>query len=208
MKQNLNQSGIYGIKNKINGKIYIGSSGNIRLRWKSHRSSLKRQCGTNQYLQRAYNKYGFDAFEFLVVEFCDVSILTEKEQYWLDFYKSYEKHLGYNLSKIAESNRGYKHSKETKEKIRNLKLGLKMSPEAKMGIYLANKKNVYMFDLSGVLIKSFDSVAKAANFTNIHKDNISACCRGKKQSIGGFMWSYSSDPLPPYKKRMRGKKKI
>ena len=197
MHQNLNQSGIYGIKNKINGKIYIGSSGNIRLRWKSHRSTLKKQRGTNRYLQRAYNKYGLNSFDFLVIEFCDVSVLIKKEQYWLDFYKSYEKDLGYNLSKIAESNRGLKHSEEAREKIRKSKLGLKMSPEAKMGIILANKKAVYMFNLNGTLVKSFDSVVKAANFTGIDKGNISTCCRGKKQSSGGFMWSYSSNPPQP-----------
>lgn len=208
MHQNLNRSGIYKIKNKINGKIYIGSSRNIRLRWKEHRSAFKRQRGTNQYFQRAYNKYGLNAFDFLVIEFCEVSTLIEREQYWLDFYKSYDKNLGYNANKTAESNRGLKHSEESREKIRKSKLGLKMSPEAKIGIYLANKKNVYMFDLSGVLIGGFDSVTKAANFTGVHKNNISACCRGKKQSMGGFMWSYSSNPLPPYKKKMRGKKRI
>lgn len=208
MHQNLNRSGIYGIKNKINGKIYIGSSSNIRLRWKNHRSSLKKQCGANKYFQRAYNKYGLSSFEFLVIEFCDISVLVEREQYFLDFYKSYEKDFGYNASKTAESNQGFKHSEESREKIRKSKLGLKMSPEAKMGIYLANKKNVYMFNLSGNLIRSFDSVTKAANFTGIHKNNISACCRGKKQSMGGFMWSYSSAPLQPYKKKMRGKKRV
>ena len=46
------KSGIYGIRNTINNKIYIGKSKNILKRWASHKSELKREIkkkDTNRY---------------------------------------------------------------------------------------------------------------------------------------------------------------
>ena len=57
VKSPLNQSGIYKITNKITQKIYIGSSKNIRKRWKAHRTLLNREKHYNEYLLAAYKKY-------------------------------------------------------------------------------------------------------------------------------------------------------
>ena len=37
----------------------------------------------------------------VVLEYCEISKLTEREQYYLDLYKAYERNIGYNISKIA-----------------------------------------------------------------------------------------------------------
>jgi group I intron endonuclease len=60
--------GIYKIVNKKNGKYYVGSSMYIHNRWKKHIKMLKANDHHSPKLQRAWNKYGEDSFEFVVVE--------------------------------------------------------------------------------------------------------------------------------------------
>ena len=64
-------SGIYKIVNKIDGKYYVGSSCDIHRRWKTHIYYLTRNRHINDYLQNAWNKYGNNSFELLIVELSD-----------------------------------------------------------------------------------------------------------------------------------------
>ena len=139
-------SGIYKIQNIINGKIYIGSSKNIYHRKEQHYSDLKNQKHTNCYLQKAFNKYGFNNFVFDIVEKVDnQDYLLEREQYWLDYYKSYERDKGYNIEpcairpvfseetrlKLRLANLGKKHTQETKEKLSKINKGVKKEQTSK-----------------------------------------------------------------------------
>lgn len=63
-------SGIYRILNKINGNCYIGSSLNVEKRYKHHLSTLRHNSGRCSILQKAFNKYGEDNFEFQVILCC------------------------------------------------------------------------------------------------------------------------------------------
>jgi group I intron endonuclease len=94
-------SGIYGIRNLVNNKIYIGSAINFRKRKNSHFSALKKNKHHNIYLQRAYNKYGDNNFLFFVIEFCDNAALIDREQFYLDQNKSAQREYGYNIREIA-----------------------------------------------------------------------------------------------------------
>src|SRR5690625_6839074 len=60
-------SGIYAIKNKMNNKRYIGSSTNINRRLKAHLSDLRKGRGPKK-IQKDFDKYGENSFEFSVVE--------------------------------------------------------------------------------------------------------------------------------------------
>lgn len=46
-------SGIYQIENKINSKVYIGSSNNIKRRWQKHKALLRHNKHPNSHLQAA-----------------------------------------------------------------------------------------------------------------------------------------------------------
>ena len=76
-------SGIYKIVNKINGKYYVGKSSRIAERKCEHWCDLKHNRHFNIHLQHAWNKYGTDAFEFIVIELCSVNKLKELETYYL-----------------------------------------------------------------------------------------------------------------------------
>lgn len=102
---------IYKIQNKINSKIYIGSSKSIRNRWKQHKWMLKRNKHYNKKLQNAWNKYGEKNFEFSILEtVSNEEDLKKKEQVFLSLVKP-----EYNLCKIAYRTTGYKHTAKWKE---------------------------------------------------------------------------------------------
>lgn len=72
-------SGVYKIRNIINGKIYIGQGADILLRWRQHRWNLKQNQHTNRKLQAAWSHYGEAAFEFSIVLECPEDQLGAEE---------------------------------------------------------------------------------------------------------------------------------
>ena len=88
--------GIYGIRNRTTGRVYIGSSGDIERRWKQHRSLLQRCAHPTSRLQAAWLAHSADIFEFSVLEVCEASELKDREQWWLDTIKPYMPDVGYN----------------------------------------------------------------------------------------------------------------
>lgn len=110
------KSGVYKIYNSVSGKTYIGSSENLNRRLKDHKSYLRINKHQNKHLQSAYNKYGKDAFEFTIIEYCEIYKLAEREQYWLDRIPLGKR---YNKRKIVETNRGLIWTAEQKEKLKN-----------------------------------------------------------------------------------------
>lgn len=92
-------SGIYVIRCKVTGKVYVGSSKNIKVRWRHHRRMLKSGTHHSIKLQRAWDKYGEDAFEFKIVEEVIDGLLTIYEQVYINHYNSPVD--GYNILKVA-----------------------------------------------------------------------------------------------------------
>lgn len=119
-------SGIYKIINKVNGKYYIGSSKNIcgkKGRWYKHKLLLNNNKHENQILQRAWNKYGGQNFEFVIIEKLPTNLLLETEQKYLNICN---KTISYNISYTAGSPmNGRLHSHTSKEKMKQSHLGIK-----------------------------------------------------------------------------------
>ena len=88
--------GIYKIVNKVNQKFYLGSTQNFHIRKLSHFASLRRKRHHSIHLQRAFDKYGEENFEFTIVEECENTL--EREQELLD---SLDLSLCYNISGTA-----------------------------------------------------------------------------------------------------------
>lgn len=145
-------SGIYGIKNKISNKWYVGSSQDIEARWKVHIKQLKTMKHNNPKLSRAWAKYDEDSWEWIILEkITDLKDLVSQEQKWIDDLNSYNN--GYNAIPIAgrgfygvertpeekaiisakcvatrKANNSYKHTEETKKKISEKQRGIKKGP--------------------------------------------------------------------------------
>jgi len=141
------KSGIYGIKNIVNDKIYIGSSKNVKKRWYYHKYKLKKGTHPNKRLENAWKKYGVDSFIFIIIELIEQTNLIEREQYYIDYYDACSRNCGYNLTPTAGSSLGYKHSEETKQKIsdalsgrKSKRLGCVLSEETKKKMSESAKK--------------------------------------------------------------------
>lgn len=90
----MNKSGIYIIQCNQNGKIYLGSSSNIERRFYQHRRMLEQGNHHCAKLQKDYDNYGVDKFEFKALEYCSLSDARKKE---LDYIETLNiKKFGYN----------------------------------------------------------------------------------------------------------------
>lgn len=98
------KSGVYHIRNKINGRRYFGSAKRFKSRWKSHERSLNQGIHHNKFLQSDFNKCGSEAFVFEVLQVVDGE-QTERlliEQRYLDQFCG-DITICYNFSKLASS---------------------------------------------------------------------------------------------------------
>jgi len=141
------QSVIYAIRNKINGKSYMGSTNDLYCRRALHLSRLRKKRHHSIILQRAFDKYGEDAFEFFVLESVeDPTQLLIREQIYLDTFRPV-----YNVSKKSDrppSQKGKKFtethkanlSKALKGRVSPMK-GKKFTEEHRLKISKANKGN-------------------------------------------------------------------
>lgn len=98
----MEKMGVYRIVNRISGKFYVGSSVHLFRRKSEHFSRLRRHTHCNLFLQKAFDKYGENAFSFEIIEIVDdVDQLMEREQYWLDKLKPYNREIGYNINQSS-----------------------------------------------------------------------------------------------------------
>lgn len=110
--------GIYKIENTINNMLYIGQSVDIQKRWIEHRYELNKGIHINKHLQRAWNKYGQDAFVFSILELCDEEDLNNLETEYIASYKSNNEEYGYNLTIGGDGVRGWVPTDEWRQKLK------------------------------------------------------------------------------------------
>jgi group I intron endonuclease len=104
--------GIYQILNTATGKSYVGSSVCIARRFSKHKALLRSGKHVNAKLQASWNKHGESVFVFSALEYCDEGMLDAREQAWMQKLNAVKQ--GYNINPVAGSNRGYKHTEESK----------------------------------------------------------------------------------------------
>lgn len=120
---------IYVHINKINGKIYIGQTGqeDVKDRWDSgwgYKSCVA--------FNNAINKYGWNNFKHVVlIDGLSLEMANIVEEELIKKYKSTNSKYGYNIRSGGENST---LSEESKEKIRQKALGRKASEETKRKI--------------------------------------------------------------------------
>ena len=196
-------SGVYKIVNRITSKYYIGSAVNMSFnksgRWYRHKRELIANRHHNPHLQRAWNKYGEDAFEFIILEEINKNenestfqfsqrLRKTYEQKWLDIAYT-EKENVYNnnflatggmftedvLEKMRQSHIGKKQSQETINKRIAKLTGQKHSKESNRNISIAKKGKVIISE-------------KQRQLSRIYNQTHPSNSKGKT-------WSHSIDKL-------------
>jgi group I intron endonuclease len=189
-------SGIYKIKNLINGKTYIGSTiSKFNSRWNCHKSTLRRNVHKNRYLQSSWNKYGENHFKFEIVETIvnpNREILIQREKYFKDLFKS-----EYNIAPIDRPfgtiNLGRKHTPETIEKMKISHKNHKMP--IWFGEYISNiqKGKLHSEETKIKISKNCKGKNKGIPkqpFTKEHLKNLSLSHIGKNSGINHYMVKY------------------
>lgn len=200
---------IYKFENKINGKIYIGKTKNIKERIYQHKHVTKNK---NTKFGNAIRKYGIDTFDLNILvtinsrssSSLDI-ILSCLEKYFIKRYNSFNK--GCNCTLGGEGTINFKHSEETKNKLRNRivseetrkKIGnahrgkpccRKLTDRWRNSVIEARSIPIKQFSKDGIFIKQWSSITEAAKYYNLSKSCISRACKGERKSCKGFIWKY------------------
>lgn len=78
---------IYLLKNRINGKIYIGKTNNLYKRLSAHKNDRR----IITHFTKAIDKYGFDNFECIILEEnIPKNNIKQKEIFYIDKFNSYK----------------------------------------------------------------------------------------------------------------------
>ena len=183
----LKVSGIYCIENVVNHKIYIGSSKNIYQRLLKHFALLRHNKHENAHLQNAWNKYGESSFEWSVIEKCDITILTRREQYCIDLFGA-----EYNITKKVERNILSKESRIKQGETRR-----RLHEEGKLE-WNFNPIPIYVYNLDGsFLFLNPNGVKDTATKLNIAASSICRVLNGTYQQCKGYRFSYKFEKLTP-----------
>lgn len=154
-----NMMGIYKI-NFPNGKIYIGLSVDIKRRIQEHNtpSENKTPC------DKAINIYG-RITEIEILEFVnDKELLGEREKYWISFYHSNDKEIGYNLT-----NGGDMAGKTGEQSPKSIFTDAQVLDIRKRRFLGEQRKNVYK-DYQNISLATFDNVWLGKGYANVGKE--------------------------------------
>lgn len=134
---------VYAYENKVNGKLYIGQTGNIKKRYGEHISGGNAKKSYKiTLIDRALKKYGIDNFYFFTVSIADSQEQVDQEEiYWIAEMRSQlGKNMIYNIADGGKNGATTESlTKEIKYKISCAHVGKKLSDETKRKISEGNK---------------------------------------------------------------------
>lgn len=229
------QSGIYKITNKVTGDFYIGSSSRLSTRKGEHVLSARAGRHHSIIFQRAWDKYGEKAFEFKIIESCNINNLLEREQYYIDKFNP-----KYNIAKVAgkpnpPDNKpilrtcmvsGHEKVYQTRDEaelegfnggeITACCLGRAGSHkgffwsfvndnEQKIFVNKKRTKPVKRIEPETLEEKLYSSMTMAAKKNNCHISGISECCLGKSKTYKGYWWAFANVENKPKPKLIKPK---
>ena len=208
-------TGIYKLVNKATNKVYIGKSRNLKDIWESYNGLLESERAT---LTEEMRKYGSKNFEFSVLEECKESQLSERENYYISFYKNNMNNMKLKSTKekikkgVSLVSSSIKSTPKPKSK-RKMNEGLKThvekmrtDPEYRAQMvkkYKNNRPNaiaINMLDkVTGAVVRTFPKIMDGATWIRENTDyskadyaTINKICKGQGKTAYGYKWEYVS----------------
>lgn len=121
----------------------------------------------------------------------------------------------YNLTDGGEGFKGYKMTKENREKLsKRMKLQNK-TPKAieifKNNVSLIRKRKIIQYSKNGDFIKIFNSITETKDILNVVNSTLIPALKNQNKTAGGFRWLYYKENFPikleQIKKQKRKEKK-
>ena len=177
---------LYLIKNKINKRCYVGITKNYVNRFQEHRRGSK----SNRILQSAFQKYGYDNFEFELVYQGSKDEITNLEMMVVT-KDDYNLTYGGGMPPIFYGSDNPSSKNEVREKISKAQKGVPRKPQTQehkdlMRSYFKGRPKTPNSGTSYKRIKClndgliFDSMQEAADFYKIDRACVSRVARGLK----------------------------
>lgn len=184
---------IYLITNKVNNKKYIGqTTRGFNDRYYEYKT---RASSCNAYLLKAFDKYGWDNFEFSIIDTAQtIDELNYKEVRYICQYDLTNRNLGYNIEL------GGKNSVSNPETIKKLSL---IRKEVKQNeswvakrIEKLNKPVIKVDLVNNIVLERYESLANAGRNNNdsLSYESILRKCLGYTKH-DNICWCYESDYL-------------
>lgn len=146
-------TGIYQIKNTLNGRFYIGAStNNFKQRWSEHKSLLRKGIHGSFLLQEDWNKYGESAFTFEILENLPPEDVYVREAELLSKFHDNGTQC-YNKSKLGVPGSG-KWTPEIESTANLTKVNATIEAREQIKI-IAKKENRFVYEVVDDMIKNY-----------------------------------------------------
>lgn len=198
------------------GKVYIGiTCRKPKYRWNNGKGYKEKD---QRLFYNAIKKYGWENISHdILFEGISEDLAKELEKSYIRYYKTL--HMSYNITDGGDgtlgagyTHTGWKHTKETKEKMSQARKGLLAGSKnpmygkhetnpafGKFGVNHPASKKVYQYTLEGDFIAEYDCMTDAVKTlekTQKEVTHITACCNGRHLSALGYIWrKYKVDKL-------------
>lgn len=170
--ESLRNTGIYIIQNKLNKKFYIGkacyegkflSTSGFYTRWTKHLLDLRKNKHDNRHLQRSWNRYGPEVFEFSILHISPPEKCEELEDFYIDLLEPQ-----YNQRFSAGSPQNKYLTEDSKRKIGE-----------------ANAKPFTLVDPKGNIVTGFN-LTEFCKKNNLAQGNLARVISGKVFQCKGY----------------------
>ena len=208
---------IYKITNDINDKVYVGKTtlSSIDKRFVEHIKDSKKEHKEKRPLYAAMNKYGVEHFSVSLIEEVPLINLEEREQFWINYYNSYE--TGYNATlggdgkklidydkiiiEYSKGKTGKEIGKELGCSVDTVSRALSLAKiNSNINAYKKFSKGIIMKDEDNNIIEIFSSRKEAAKWLNENGYTTSTdwesigsvvgrVANGKRKNAYGFYWA-------------------
>lgn len=181
------KTGVYVIRNRVNGKVYVGSSAtNIAARWNTHRHSLRNGTHHSRHLQRAWIRHGEESFSFSIIAICGPKWCLAVEQLCILANRSCDGSRGYNIAVTAGSNLG---SKRTPEQVRaniERQKGRRHTPEQRQKM------------LDAIAARMADPARRSRALANLERSRVLAQSEASRKRHSDSLREYWKNPNPKH----------
>jgi predicted GIY-YIG superfamily endonuclease len=203
MKQNIlllsakdlrGKSGIYMIS--CNKRFYIGSSKSLYDRLLEHRLKLTGNYHSNDFMQKAFNKYGITKFEYEILEFCNPDERIKREKYYIDSLKP---EFNLQLDPVLKTLSLYSKQKLSKSIIKGKSEGKYKTK--------FDYCEIEQYDYFGNYITTFKNKENATEQLNLSNKIIQKLASGYKKGLSykGIRLRYSNSNVPVQKFKINPK---